>query len=137
MPRGRPKKEIDKMQFEKLCGLQCTAEEICDWFEISDKTLYKWCRKTYGDNFSVVFRQKKSRGKISLRRMQFRLAETSTGMAIFLGKNYLGQTDNADMNIQNDNGKLSDLIEGLKENDLHTETAVFNENMAEKPAPEN
>lgn len=27
MPRGRPKKEIDKTQFEKLCGLQCTAEE--------------------------------------------------------------------------------------------------------------
>ena len=30
-------------------------------------------------------------GKISLRRMQWRLAETSATMAIFLGKQYLGQ----------------------------------------------
>ena len=26
---GRPKKEIDQRQFENLCGLQCTQEEIC------------------------------------------------------------------------------------------------------------
>lgn len=97
MPRGRPQKEINKSNFEKLCGLQCTAEEICDFFEVSDKTLYKWCKKTYGENFSVVFRQKKSKGKVSLRRSQFRLAEKSASMAIFLGKNILGQTDRSEI----------------------------------------
>lgn len=136
MPRGRPQKEIDKSQFEKLCGLQCTAEEICDWFEVSDKTLYRWCRKNYGDNFSVIFRQKRSKGKISLRRSQFRLAENNANMAIFLGKNYLGQTDKPEIEVT-DNGKLSDLIEGLKINDLHTETKTVNEPLADKPAPEN
>ena len=34
-----------------------------------------------------------SRGKVSLRRMQFRLAERSAAMAIWLGRNVLGQTD--------------------------------------------
>ena len=36
---GRPKKTIDFEQFEKLCGLQCTKLEICDYFDITDKTL--------------------------------------------------------------------------------------------------
>ena len=42
MGAGRPRKEIDQEQFEKLCGLQCTEEEICAWFDISDKTLAGW-----------------------------------------------------------------------------------------------
>lgn len=90
---GRPKKEIDKRQFEKLCGLQCTKGEICYWFDVTDKTLEAWCKRTYDAGFSEVFKLKRGAGKISLRRAQFRLAEKSASMAIFLGKNYLGQSD--------------------------------------------
>ena len=90
---GRPKKEIDQEQFEKLCGLQCTQEEICCWFDVTDKTLNSWCKATYGVSFSDVYNKKREKGKISLRRAQFRLAEKNAAMAIFLGKNYLGQTD--------------------------------------------
>lgn len=90
---GRPQKEIDQTQFEKLCGLQCTLEEICGWFDVTDKTLDRWCKKTYGESFSEVFAKKRETGKISLRRSQWRLAEKSAAMAIFLGKNYLGQRD--------------------------------------------
>ena len=88
---GRPRKEINQVEFEKLCGLQCTLEEICGWFIITDKTLDSWCKRTYGVGFSEIFKQKRGVGKISLRRMQWRLAETSATMAIFLGKQYLGQ----------------------------------------------
>ena len=42
---GRPKKEIDQKQFENLCGLQCTEEEICGCFDITDKTLNSWCKR--------------------------------------------------------------------------------------------
>lgn len=90
---GRPLKEIPQKEFEKLCGLQCTKEEICGFFDITDKTLENWCKRTYKKGFSEVFREKRGLGKISLRRAQFRLAEKSAAMAIFLGKNYLGQTD--------------------------------------------
>ena len=34
---ARPKKEIDKNQFENLCALQCTKEEMCGFFDISEK----------------------------------------------------------------------------------------------------
>lgn len=90
---GRPPKKIDKKEFEKLCALQCTKEEICGFLEVSDKTLDKWCAEKYGKSFSEVFREKRGTGKISLRRMQFQLAKKSAAMAIFLGKNWLGQTD--------------------------------------------
>ena len=84
---------IDKKQFENLCGLQCTLLEICDFFNVEDDTLNSWCKKTYGTTFSEVFKQKRGKGQISLRRMQWKLAEKNPTMAIFLGKQYLGQKD--------------------------------------------
>ena len=93
---GRPLKNIDQKQFENLCGLQCTLEEICGWFGVTDKTLDSWCRRTYGMNFSEVFALKRGKGKISLRRTQFKLSEKSAAMAIFLGKQYLNQKDKPD-----------------------------------------
>lgn len=89
----RPRKEIDQKAFESLCGLQCTKEEICGFFDLTDKTLENWCRRTYKAGFSEVFRQKRGLGKISLRRHQWRLAEKSAAMAIWLGRNYLGQKE--------------------------------------------
>ena len=84
---------IDKKQFENLCGLQCTLLEICDAFDVEDDTLNSWCKKTYGTTFSEVFKLKRGKGQISLRRMQWKLAEKNAAMAIFLGKQYLGQKD--------------------------------------------
>lgn len=90
---GRPRKEIDKNHFENLCGLQCTKEDICDFFGVTDKTIDAWCKRTYKDSFSVVFKQKRGNGKCSLRRYQFALAQKNANMAIWLGKQYLGQSD--------------------------------------------
>ena len=90
---GRPRAEIDRVQFEKLCGLQCTEREICSWFDITTKTLNAWCKREFGATFPQVFATKREAGKISLRRAQFRLAEKYPAMAIFLGKQYLDQTD--------------------------------------------
>ena len=92
---ARPRKEIDQKNFESLCGLQCTLEEICGFFDVTDKTLDKWCKRTYGHGFSEVFRQKRGSGKISLRRAQFQLAQKNANMAIWLGKQYLNQKDEA------------------------------------------
>lgn len=95
---ARPRKNIDQKEFEKLCAIQCTKQEICDWFEITDKTLESWCKRTYKQGFSEVFRQKRGKGKVALRRNQFRLSETNVSMAIWLGKQYLGQKDNLQVN---------------------------------------
>jgi hypothetical protein len=96
---GRPKKQLDQKEFEKLCMLQCTHNEVCAWFDISADVLERWCKETYGMTFSKVFAEKKQNGLISLRRTQFQLAEKSPAMAIFLGKNLLGQTDKMEQTV--------------------------------------
>ena len=112
---ARPRKEIDQKQFENLCGLQCTLEEICGWFGVTDKTLNSWCKRTYSESFSEVFRQKRSMGKISLRRSQWRLAEKNASMAIWLGKQYLGQKDIVEVGVEKDNVQDDALSESLRE----------------------
>lgn len=96
---ARPKKEPEKdfkETFEKLCGLQCTKEEIQDWFYISEKTLDRWVKDNYGEKFSEVYKSKRNKGKASLRRAQFKLAQKSAAMAIWLGKQWLGQKETND-----------------------------------------
>lgn len=110
---ARPRKEIDQKQFENLCGLQCTLEEICGWFDVTDKTLDSWCKRTYHASFSEVFRQKRGAGKISLRRSQWRLAEKNATMAIFLGKQFLGQRDSVDVAVTDAKGIALDELEKM------------------------
>lgn len=105
-PRGRPRKQIDQNQFEQLCALQCTLEDIAFFFHCKCvDTIESWCKRTYNENFSDVYKKYSVRGKISLRRMQFKLAEKSPAMAIFLGKQYLGQTDVVSQEITGANGE--------------------------------
>lgn len=91
---GRPLKEIDKKQFEGLCSIFCTEEEICLLLETTDKTLNKWCKRTYGMDFSDSYKKFSAHGKMSLRRKQRDVAlKGSVPMLIWLGKQFLGQKD--------------------------------------------
>ena len=96
---GRPPVNIDKRLFETLCGLQCTRDEIAYALNCHKDTLVKWCKREYGKTFEQVFNEKRAAGKVSLRRSQWKLAEKSPAMAIFLGKNYLGQSDRQDLEL--------------------------------------
>ena len=110
MATGRPRKEIDNKIFENLCGLQCTLEEIAGVFDCSADTIERWCKREYKQTFAEVYKKHSAKGKTSLRRTQFKLAEKSAAMAIFLGKNYLGQKDNI---IETDEQTLQAVGEAL------------------------
>ena len=121
---ARPRKEIDQKQFENLCGLQCTLEEICGWFDVTDKTLDGWCKRTYHAGFSEVLKLQRGMWKVSLRRAQWRLAEKNASMAIWLGKQYLGQRDVVELGLPTDNTQedalsvsLREMAEGLESDD--------------------
>ena len=66
-------------------------------------------------NFSEVFKEKRGLGKISLRRNQWRLAEKSATMAIWLGKQYLGQKDQVEASVAVDTAKEDALSKSLRE----------------------
>lgn len=90
---GRPKKEIDKKLFEDLCALHCTIADIAGCFRCDEDTIQRWCNDKYSETFSVVYKRFSGVGNISLRRNQFALSENNASMAIWLGKQYLGQKD--------------------------------------------
>ena len=86
-PVGRPKTQIDLEQAEKLGMLQCTLEECSAWFKIPLSTLGGH------PEFQEAYKRGKDNGKQSLRRYQWAMAKTNCSMAIWLGKQYLGQKD--------------------------------------------
>lgn len=115
---GRPVKELDKMQFEDLCNLHCTLEEIAGFFKVDRDTVSAWCHRTYGEGFSAVFEKYSQGGKISLRRLLLKHAERNPATAIFLAKNLLGMSDKFDSTITtsvDENKKLAqELLESIK-----------------------
>ena len=116
-PPGRPQIKIDENQFTKLCELQCTEEEIAGWFECSVDTIERWCKRTFDCSFAEIYRQKATRGKIALRRIQMQHAQKNPSMAIFLGKNWLGQSDRVEQTATIEVEDLSPLAAMLAGND--------------------
>ena len=110
---GRPKIEIDTKEFEKLCGIQCTLNEIAYWFHCSVDTIENFCKKNYKMTFSEAYKNHSAWGKISLRRNQFKMSEHSCAMAIWLGKQYLGQKEEINASLEN-SGMLSDILKFMQ-----------------------
>lgn len=95
---GRPQREFDTTEFERLCHIQATEKEICYVLKTTDKTLSSWCERTYGYGFSETYKRHAAVGKISLRRWQWQAAKKgNTSMLIWLGKQVLGQKDNVEI----------------------------------------
>ena len=110
---ARPQIELSQKEFENLCFIQCTLSEIAGWFRCSEDTVERWCKRTYKMGFAECFKKYSQGGLISLRRAQFELAKRNAAMAIFLGKNYLGQRDEPVQNmtsaIKQANAQIADL----------------------------
>ena len=92
-PTGRPETPLDWEQFEKLCSLHCTQSEIASFLKVHVDTLRDRAEKHYGEPFSITYKKFLEQGKCSLRRDQRVLAKNNAAMAIWLGKQYLGQKD--------------------------------------------
>lgn len=109
---GKIGNDITKEQFERLASIMCTSDEIASVFGVSYDTLNKWAKKEYNvDGVGQAIKQFNNVGKASLRRTQFKLAEKNANMAIFLGKQYLGQTDKAEQTNVERVAILSDMPE--------------------------
>lgn len=123
MNKGRPTKEFDIKAFQDLVGLGCSQEEIC-WFFRDETgkpanidTLTRWCKRTFDMTFQEYFAKNGYMAlKIKLRRNQFKLSEKNAAMAIFLGKNYLGQKDYFESDNKDALAKLDQILDGVKEN---------------------
>jgi hypothetical protein len=124
---ARPKANIDLVELEKLCGLQCTDEEIAAFLGISSRTLQ---RRRQNTKFAEAMDRAKAKGRISVRRHLFRLAANgNVAAAIFLAKNVLHYRDVVSNEHSGPNGTAIQ-IEGkpdfnqLNEDDLRQLRAI-------------
>jgi hypothetical protein len=98
--RGRPEVEIPLDQVEKLGALQCTEAEMAGFFGVSLATIK---RRMAEEEFRAVYQRGAEKGRISLRRSQFKLAESGNpALNIWLGKQYLGQKEKLENTLRTD-----------------------------------
>jgi hypothetical protein len=100
---GRKLVNIDLVELEKLCAIQCTDEEIAAWLGVSTRTIQS--RKKQPE-FSEAMTRGKAKGRISIRRWQMKLLEGgNAAIAIWLGKVLLGQRDVTPVEVTGRNGE--------------------------------
>ncbi|MBQ8720225.1 MAG: hypothetical protein IJY65_04255 [Clostridia bacterium] len=90
---GRPRKRINDTGVSVIIALarvMCTEEEIAACLGVKTDTLYAEHNEQI---FLEALKKGREHGKMSLRRHQFELSKTNATMAIWLGKQYLGQRD--------------------------------------------
>jgi hypothetical protein len=116
-------RNLDLEEIEKLCALYCTQEEIAAWCGVSLRaieerrkntgTLYDFQRPTAEGGrsltvekltFKEIMDNGYARGRVSIRRQQIKLLEAggpgSGTMAVWLGKQILGQRDSYDLKVE-------------------------------------
>ena len=99
---GRPSIDIDYEMVSKLARMMCTMQEIASFLDLSVRKLEQ------DKEFIRVYKKNIDTGKISLRRSQMKLADAGNAtMNIWLGKQYLGQTDKVEEKVTNTEEKLA------------------------------
>ena len=83
----------------KLAAVMCTEEEIASVLDVTVEVLHN---RLNHDAFLEAYKNGKEEGKASLRRTQFELAKKNANMAIWLGKQYLGQKDKSEEEMEQD-----------------------------------
>lgn len=108
--KGRPKKiltEEGAKLIEDLSSIMCTEEEIATIIGVGLDTLHN------SDNeelFRNAIKRGRTAGKQSLRREQYKLAmKGNVKMLIWLGKQYLGQSDRL-IPVDNEENNLLDSV---------------------------
>ena len=94
---GRPKPKLPLPDLEKICRLNCTMPEIAAFFDIPLRTLED--KYTNDEAVRRSIDKGRNQGKLSLRRKQLQILDETNNptMAIWLGKQLLGQRDKHDI----------------------------------------
>ena len=100
---GRPKKNLtqkDWASVDYMCMIHCTGEEIAGVLGMDYDTLNRNCKEQKNESISEYIKKHQNGGKMSLRRAQWKSAENgNVSMQIWLGKQWLGQKEQAEVSI--------------------------------------
>lgn len=95
-----------------LAGIRCTQEEIATALDVSDTTLERFLKKH--EQAREAYRAGVRTNTASLRRRQYEVAMAgNVQMLIFLGKNYLAQSDKYDVAANVNTTSHEDALDAL------------------------
>lgn len=117
-PKG-PQIVLNLGLVKKLGQIQCTYSECAVILSTDQRTLtddFLAHRK----DFVNAYKKGAENGKMSLRRTQFTLAKKSPAMAIWLGKQYLGQRDNTEVVFPDANKYFKEIADAITRADTDT-----------------
>lgn len=99
MPKGAI--NIDWNQVAYWLEARCSGSQIADILGIHENTLYERCKTDLGLEFVAFKAKNRSKGEQNLRLAQYESAvkDKDRGMQIWLGKQWLGQTDKSQNTI--------------------------------------
>lgn len=99
MPKGAI--NIDWDQVAYWLEARCSGSQIADIIGIHENTLYERCKTDLGLEFVAFKAKNRSKGEQNLRLAQYESAvkDKDRGMQIWLGKQWLGQTDKSQNTI--------------------------------------
>src|ERR1017187_4492915 len=82
---GRKSSSIDLGELERLCGLQCTDEDVAGFFGVKVRTIER--RRQKEPAFAAAMERGRAKGRVSLRRLlHVQAFKGNTAALIFLGK---------------------------------------------------
>ena len=126
---GRKKIVFKYNTLQNLLRIQCTKKECASVLECSEDTIEARVKEEYALTFSELKDIHSGVGKMNLRRLQWKHAESHYGMAIWLGKQYLNQTDKMDIDTEEIEKRFQFILQVIKMN-------IKDKDMLEKIASE-
>lgn len=100
--------DISLETLEALVRVQCTAEECAAALGCSEDTIDRRLKEEGEFGFAEYRKKHLTAGKISLRRAQFKAAlKGNPTMLIWLGKQYLDQTDRTATDLTSSDGSMT------------------------------
>jgi hypothetical protein len=103
---GRPKKTIDHAQLKKIMTVNPSKTQIAAYFEMKLDTLNRIVKED--QEISDIIERGYENAKLTLRKLQWQAAyEGKVPMLIWLGKQWLGQTEKQEVTAHNTNVEVS------------------------------
>lgn len=97
---GRPPKKIYLEEIESLAAIGCKLSDMAAWLKISKRTMQ---RAAQDPRVIEAIRRGRGRGRVSVLRAQFQAALAGDRtMLIWIGKNFLGQSDKLSAEVEHD-----------------------------------
>ena len=98
--RGRPRVAIDWTILDALLRIQCTRREVASVLGCSDDTITRAVKRAHRMTYEEYAASHAAAGHVSIRRRQYELAMSGDRtMLIWLGKQYLGQSEKQETGI--------------------------------------